>query len=95
MAATGILEALSENVAIGVPVAGLVTEVPVKVNQSVKAGALLFKIDDRDLQAQKVRQDAPWRWPVQGGGAKGHTCQGPGSAGSSEVRAGLAGAQRG
>lgn len=58
VAATGILEALSENVAIGVPVAGLVTEVPVKVNQAVKAGGLLFKIDDRDLQAQKVRQDA-------------------------------------
>lgn len=55
VAATGIIEALSENVAIGVPVSGLVAEVFVEVNDSVKAGQALFRIDDRDLQAQLVK----------------------------------------
>ncbi len=53
VAATGILEALSENVAIGVPAPGLVTEVFVKVNDTIQAGAPLFKLDDRDLLAEK------------------------------------------
>lgn len=54
VAATGILEALSENVAIGVPVAGLVTEVYVKVNDTVKKDQPLFKLDDRDLLAEQL-----------------------------------------
>lgn len=54
VAATGILEALSENVAIGVPVPGLVTEVLVKVNDPVKKDQPLFRIDDRDLQAERL-----------------------------------------
>lgn len=54
VAATGILEALSENVAIGVPVPGLVTEVLVKVNDSVKKGQPLFKLDARDLLAEQL-----------------------------------------
>lgn len=54
VAATGILEALSENVAIGVPVSGLVAEVFVNVNDEVKIGAPLFKLDDRDLVAEKL-----------------------------------------
>jgi RND family efflux transporter MFP subunit len=58
VAATGILEALSENVALGVPVAGLVTEIMVKVNDPVKEGTPLFRLDDRDLQAQLLRQRA-------------------------------------
>lgn len=58
VAATGILEALSENVSIGVPIAGLVTEVTVRVNDSVKPGDALFRLDDRDLQAQLLRQRA-------------------------------------
>jgi RND family efflux transporter MFP subunit len=52
VAGTGILEALSENVAIGVPVPGLVTRVDVAVNQTVTAGTPLFQLDDRDLQAE-------------------------------------------
>lgn len=58
VAATGILEALSENVAIGVPLPGLVTEVFVKVNQSVKKGDPLFKLDDRDLSAELLTSQA-------------------------------------
>lgn len=54
VSATGILEALSENVAIGVPSPGLVSEVKVKVNDRVKTGDVLFRIDDRDLRAQEL-----------------------------------------
>jgi HlyD family secretion protein len=58
VAATGILEALSENVAIGVPLPGLVTEVFVKVNEPVKSGQPLFKLDDRDLLAEQLSTQA-------------------------------------
>ena len=54
VAATGILEALSENVAIGVPLPGLVTEVFVKVNDVVKKDQPLLKLDDRDLLAEQL-----------------------------------------
>jgi HlyD family secretion protein len=52
VAASGIIEALSENVAIGVPEAGLITKVHVKVWDSVKEGQPLFTLDDRELHAQ-------------------------------------------
>jgi HlyD family secretion protein len=58
VAATGILEALSENVAIGVPLPGLVTEVLVKVNDVVKKDQPLFKLDDRDLRAEQLSNQA-------------------------------------
>lgn len=58
VAGTGIIEALSENVAIGVPAPGLVTRVDVTVNQAVKAGAALFQLDDRDLRAEVPALDA-------------------------------------
>lgn len=58
VAATGILEALSENVAIGVPLPGLVTEVFVKVNDPVKKDQPLLKLDDRDLLAERLSTQA-------------------------------------
>ena len=58
VAATGILEALSENVAIGVPLPGLVTEVFVKVNDSIKKDQPLLKLDDRDLLAEQLSLQA-------------------------------------
>ncbi len=58
VAATGILEALSENIAIGVPLPGLVTEVFVKVNDTVEKGGPLFKLDDRDLRAEQLSTQA-------------------------------------
>ncbi len=58
VSATGILEALSENVAIGVPLPGLVTRVMVEVNDSVKTGDALFHLDDRDLRAQEISAKA-------------------------------------
>ncbi len=54
VAATGILEALSENVAIGVPIPGLVTEVFVKVNEAVKIDQPLLKLDDREFRAEQL-----------------------------------------
>jgi RND family efflux transporter MFP subunit len=58
VAATGILEALSENVAIGVPSPGLVTSLLVKVNEVVKKDQVLFKLDDRDLRAEELGSQA-------------------------------------
>ncbi len=58
VAATGILEALSENVAIGVPLPGLVTEVYVKVNERVTLDQALLKLDDRDLRAEQLSTQA-------------------------------------
>jgi HlyD family secretion protein len=60
VAATGIIEALNENVAIGVPSPGLVIEIPekIRVNANVAKGEPLFKLDDRELQASLIRQRA-------------------------------------
>lgn len=58
IAGTGIVEAISENVAIGVPVPGVVTEVFVKVSDKVTKGSPLMKIDDRELSAQLITQRA-------------------------------------
>jgi len=52
VAASGIIEALSENVAIGVPEAGLVTKVHVKVWDHIQDGQPMFTLDDRELNAQ-------------------------------------------
>ncbi len=58
VSATGILKALSENVSIGVPQPGLVMDVKVKVNESVKVGDVLFRLDDRDLRSQELSTKA-------------------------------------
>jgi len=52
IAASRLIEASGENVNIGVPVPGLVTDVKVKVWDKVKQGDPLFLIDDRELRAQ-------------------------------------------
>lgn len=52
VAGTGIVEASTENIAIGTPVAGVVATVLVKPGSHVHAGDELFKIDDRELAAQ-------------------------------------------
>jgi len=52
VAASGIIEALSENVSIGVPEPGLVTKVHVKVWDVIREGQPLFTLDDRELTAQ-------------------------------------------
>ncbi len=58
VAATGILESADENVSIGTPMPGLVTKVTVKVWDKVKAGQELMQLDDRELQAQLIGQEA-------------------------------------
>ena len=54
----GIIEANTENIAIGTEVPGIVSEVNVKVGSIVKKGAPLFNIDDRDAKAQLVLAEA-------------------------------------
>ena len=54
VAGTGVVEASTGNIAVGTPVAGIVTDIQVALNQTVAAGDPLFKIDDRALQAKLV-----------------------------------------
>src|SRR3989304_2515569 len=59
VAGTGIVEANTQNIAIGPLGPGVVSEIFVSVGSEVKAGDSLFKLDDRDLIAQQaVRQTA-------------------------------------
>ena len=51
VAAVGLIEANSENIAIGTPLAGVVDQVFVSVGQSVKEGDRLFVLDTRQLRA--------------------------------------------
>lgn len=52
VAGVGLVEARTENLALGVPVPGLVSAVHVQVGDTVAAGAALFTLDDRDLRAE-------------------------------------------
>jgi len=55
IAASGVVEARSENIALGAALSGLVLEVHVpsdRVGTHVKAGQPLFRVDDRHLKAQ-------------------------------------------
>jgi len=57
VAGAGVLEAQTQNIAIGSPVPGVVVEVLVQVGQRVAAGDPLFRIDDRHPRAElSVRQ---------------------------------------
>lgn len=58
VAGSGIIESLTENVSIGTPVPGLVTDICVKPGDHVKRGDILFKLDDRDLQADLISKQA-------------------------------------
>ena len=51
VAAVGLIEASSEHISVGTPLSGVVTEVLVTLNQSVRAGTPLFRLDTRALQA--------------------------------------------
>jgi multidrug resistance efflux pump len=52
VAGAGIIESQTENISVGAYVPGVVTEVFVKVGQQVKKGDRLFRLDDRQLQAE-------------------------------------------
>src|SRR5215470_8133437 len=61
VAGSGVVEAETENIAIGTALPGLVLEVHVpsrKVGQRVKAGDPLFRVDDRHLKAQLAVAEA-------------------------------------
>jgi len=61
VAGSGIIEASTQNIAIGTHVSGVVTEIFVKVGDTVKAGDPLFKLDDRALQAEQAMRRASLR----------------------------------
>ena len=58
VAGVGLVEANSENISVGSTASGVVTRVFVKVGDSVEAGAPLFQIDDRALQAELTLKKA-------------------------------------
>lgn len=58
VAAVGLIEASTENIAIGSHLSGVVDKVFVTVGDAVKAGDPLFKLDDRHLRAQLAEAEA-------------------------------------
>ena len=52
IAGSGIVEAKSQNIAIGTPLSRLVAKVTVKVGDKLKTGTPLFYLDDRDTLAE-------------------------------------------
>jgi HlyD family secretion protein len=52
LAAAGIVEARTENIAVGSATPGVVVEVMVTVGDGVRPGTPLFRLDDRDLRAE-------------------------------------------
>lgn len=52
VAGTGVVEPQMENISVGTQLPGVVVEVCVKVNQQVKAGDPLFRLDDREFQSK-------------------------------------------
>ena len=58
LAGAGIVEASTENIQVGAPVSGIVTAIYVTLGALVDVGSPLFKIDDRDLQAEQLPANA-------------------------------------
>lgn len=58
IAGAGIIEPKNENIAIGSPLARLVSHVAVKVGDKVHAGKPLFQLDDRENQAELMMRKA-------------------------------------
>src|SRR5262245_45033987 len=57
VAGAGMVEAQTENITIGSPLPGVVVEVIAKVGQHVGIGDPLFRLDDREMQAElKLRK---------------------------------------
>ena len=56
--AIGLVESGSEDIAIGVPVPGLVLEVFVKPGDRVRRGQPLLRLDDRDLRAELALRES-------------------------------------
>jgi HlyD family secretion protein len=58
IAGAGILEARSQNIAIGTPLPRIVSRVAVKVGDTVKTGTPLFYLDERDTRAELAIKEA-------------------------------------
>jgi len=59
VAAVGLIEASTENIWLGTPLAGVVEKVFVTAGQAVRSGQPLFELDTRQLRAElAVRQQA-------------------------------------
>lgn len=58
LAGAGVVEPQSENISIGTPTPGIVAEAPVSVGAKVKAGDLLFRLDDRSLRGELRTREA-------------------------------------
>ena len=58
VAGSGIVEASTENIAIGTDIAGLVSKIYIQIGSHIKAGDPLFTIDDRTTRAQVAQQQA-------------------------------------
>ncbi len=52
IAGAGIVEAKSQNISVGTPLSGIIQQVTVKVGDKIKAGDILFRIDDREALAE-------------------------------------------
>jgi multidrug resistance efflux pump len=53
VAGAGMIEPSSETISIGTPLPGVVAEVSVKVGVRVQKGDLLFRVDDRQFEAER------------------------------------------
>jgi multidrug efflux pump subunit AcrA (membrane-fusion protein) len=59
VAAVGVIEASTENIAVGTPLSGIVPKVFVHAGDAVKSGDPLFELDTRQLRAElEVRRQA-------------------------------------
>ncbi len=54
VAGAGIVESSTENIAVGTPVAGVVTAIDHRIGDRVRSGEPLFRIDSRDLEAELI-----------------------------------------
>lgn len=61
VAGSGLVEPSSQNIGIGTPVGGVVTKVQVVAGADVKAGDVLFQLDDREQQAALLVAQASLR----------------------------------
>jgi HlyD family secretion protein len=58
VAGSGLVEASSENIAMGAPVGALVKKVYVEVGSAIKKGDPLFELDTRELRAELIVREA-------------------------------------
>lgn len=61
ISAIGTVEASSENISIGTPVNRIVDKVLVTVGEKIKKGATLLQLEDRDLKANLMAQEAAYQ----------------------------------